>query len=229
MKLILISYPTNIDNEHKIITHLFEQGLEYFHLRKTDFSFQDFKQYLRNIPDKYYPRIIIHSHFNLLNDYNLKGVHFNKNNIHLVREYQSMRIHKSISAHSFDELLKLDKTYDYAFLSPVFNSISKPDYKSKFNFEEITQFFNPLTLSSYAKAPLDRTLRRTRRKTISTDIIALGGIDIDKIEPAYKMGFSGVAVLGYIWNNYIIDRNIKTVIETFKKLKEKCQKFALMY
>ena len=217
MKLILISYPTNIDSEHQIITHLFEQGLEYFHLRKPDFSFQNFKQYLRNIPDKYYSRIIIHSHFNLLNDYNLKGVHFNKNNIHLVREYQSMRIHKSISAHSFDELLKLDQApppappqregehYDYAFLSPVFNSISKPNYKSKFNFEEITQFF--------------------KKTTISTDIIALGGMDIDKVELAYKMGFNGVAVSGYIWNNYIIDRNIKTTIELFMNIASRIKNY----
>ena len=75
MKLILISYPTNIDNEHQILAHLFDEGLEYFHLRKPGFSKARIINYLSQIPDKYYNRIVIHSHYDLIRKYNLKGIH----------------------------------------------------------------------------------------------------------------------------------------------------------
>jgi thiamine-phosphate pyrophosphorylase len=42
-------------------------------------------------------------------------------------------------------------------------------------------------------------------------VIALGGIDEDKIEICRALGFSGVAVLGAIWNS-------TNAVEKFKKI-----------
>ena len=100
--------------------------------------------------------------------------------------------------HSLDELHFCRKEYEYAFLSPIFDSISKKNYKSKFDLNEVKQVVE------------------------GKNIIALGGIDEDKIETCRELGFAGVAVLGAIWNS-------ENPIEKFLRIKEKCQKKDLVF
>lgn len=89
------------------------------------------------------------------------------------------------------------------FISPVFDSISKKEYKSKFNLEELQN------------SPL---LRREDRG----EAIALGGIDEDKILPCLELGFAGIAVCGAIWQS-------NNPLEKFKRLKALCQRKGLVY
>lgn len=79
--------------------------------------------------------------------------------------------------HSLKELEAYKQKYEYAFLSPIFDSISKIDYKSKFDLQEV------------------------KAKIKGRNIIALGGVDESKIEICLNLGFAGVAVLGAIWQN----------------------------
>jgi|SRR3972149_5782798 len=79
--------------------------------------------------------------------------------------------------HSLQELNSCKKEYEYAFLSPIFDSISKENYKSKLDLSELEQIVE------------------------GKKIIALGGIDEDKIETVREIGFFGVAVLGAIWQS----------------------------
>ena len=61
-------------------------------------------------------------------------------------------------------------------MSPVFDSISKSDYKRvEFDF--------------------------TKRQNKETKLIGLGGIQSENVDQAIRMGFEGVALLGAIWNN----------------------------
>lgn len=77
-----------------------------------------------------------------------------------------------------EEIDRIPFHTDYLFLSPIFDSISKYGYRSKFDPDTLKSFLN------------------------STDkqIIALGGVDADRVSSCRKMGFAGVALLGYIWN-----------------------------
>jgi len=100
--------------------------------------------------------------------------------------------------HSLKELEEHKEKYEYAFLSPIFDSISKIGYKSKFDLKEL------------------------KEKIANKNIIALGGIDEDKIETCRTIGFAGVAVLGAIWND-------NSPIEKFKRLKALCQKKDLVF
>jgi len=79
--------------------------------------------------------------------------------------------------HSLDELKRYDGKYEYAFLSPVFDSISKKGYKSGFDLSE--------------------TGLHVRGKKI----VALGGVDESKIETCRGLGFCGIAVLGAVWQS----------------------------
>jgi len=204
MKIILLSDPQLLQGEHEMIRHLFDNELEYFHLRKPDWSIQEIKKYIDLIPEKYHNKIIIHDHFELMKEYRLKGVHFNKKNRDHMMKYRDHPIHKSVSTHSFHEILELQSNpLDYVFLSPIFDSISKEDYKRKFDPCEIKTFFN--------------------EKQIVTPVIALGGVSINNIDSIKDSGFSGIALLGELWNRYENTRNIKEILSHFNKIKQKCQ------
>lgn len=102
--------------------------------------------------------------------------------------------------HSLKELEDCKEKYDYAFLSPIFDSISKGGYKSNYDLSEIKDFF----------------------KNRNEKIIALGGIDEDKIDTVKELGFSGIALLGAIWQS-------ENPIDKFKRIKEEWLKKELVY
>lgn len=194
MKLIVISNPTNFKNEHEILCSLFLSGLEYFHLRKPDFSKEEMENFLKEISPKYFNRIVLHSHHDLVERYNLYGKHISSNHIELKGDSQYI----STSFHSLEEIENCKEKYDYVFLSPIFDSISKQHYPSNFDKKELAQF-----LIQHPK---------------TVDIIALGGINKNTIYDAMKIGFDGVAVLGGLW----ISNN---PIETFNLLLNVCKEF----
>lgn len=187
MKLIVISNRTNIENEHQILSSLFDNGLNYFHLRKPDFSLNEMDCYLQQIPNDYLNRIIIHSHYSLADEYKLKGKHkqasLDNNEENFI----------STSFHSIEEITNCATKYEYAFLSPIHNSISKREYKANFDKKELKQF-----LSTYTK---------------NIELIALGGINEKNITESMELGFDGVALLGAIWQS-------KNILDTFKTIQK---------
>lgn len=175
--LIVISHTEIIENEFQLIHSLFNKGLEYFHIRKPLFSFDETKDFINKIDNKFHQRIVIHNHYELINEFNLKGIHgsIDKVNSFLI-ENDCLY---SYSCHSFDEIKSINSNPEYVFLSPLFDSISKQDYKAAFDFKELKIFLNQFNLNK--------------------KIIALGGLSKGNIPIAYNLGFSGVALLGNIW------------------------------
>lgn len=110
--------------------------------------------------------------------------------------------------HSLEDIKSFNGKYEYAFLSPIFDSISKPGYKGKFSHRSHTSLPGKKGFSQI-KPELIPAVR-------GKNIIALGGIDAEKIELVRKVGFAGVAVVGAIWNS-------KDPVERFKKIKSLCQ------
>ncbi|HEY4800864.1 MAG TPA: thiamine phosphate synthase [Bacteroidia bacterium] len=166
MKLIIISNPTNLADEIKLVSELFENGMALFQINKPDFSEKELENYSLQLPDKYKSKTFLHSDF--------------------------------LKFHSLEELENHKLKYDLAFLSPVFDSISKKGYKSNFNLSEM------------------------KEKIKGKNIIALGGIDEDKLEICRQLGFAGVAVCGAIWES-------KNPLEKFIRIKKICQKTDLVY
>lgn len=129
MKLILLTMPDFFIEEHQILTALFDEGLELLHLRKPDSESVYLERLLTLIPETYRKRIVLHDHFYLKSEYNLAGIHLNNRNPLPPQNYKGQ---VSRSCHSAEEVLQYKKNYDYLFLSPIFNSISKEGYKSNF-------------------------------------------------------------------------------------------------
>ena len=113
-----------------------------------------------------------------------------------------------MSTHSLNELINL-KGFNYVFLSPVFDSVSKHGYNSMFSSEEIIDFF--------------------KKNPLYTKVIALGGLSMENIDTALLMGFEGAAVMGALWNCYFEKRNIDNTINYFIELNRKCQEFVRTY
>lgn len=201
--VIVISNPTALADEQAIIKQLFDEGLEIFHIRKKEFSENEMRTFIEQIPQKYLSKIVLHSHYHLSEQYNLKGIHV-PINFKNVASNGTL----SVSFHSMDEVEKFENKFDYGFLSPVFDSISKEGYKSKFNFSELKTYLVKRKVSNNG--------------TSNSLLIALGGIDEDKIEKVKELGFSGIALLGAIWQS-------ENPVKKFKRIKEQWLKKELMY
>ena len=208
MKLIVISRSSIHNTEWDTVRQLFERGLQIFHLRKPHASSQQVEEYLNEIPERFRNRIVLHSKHHLAGKYKLKGIHLNRYNRrnsfktwmhvkYLKLRYPSLVI--STSFHSLETLIESKTQYEYVFLSPIFNSISKTEYKSQFNHQ----------------------LLSTEIKKVTQNVIALGGVAEDNLDQVQKMGFYGAAVLGAIWTE-------GDAVADFMKIKEKWENLNLV-
>ena len=199
MKLILITSPTYFVEEDKIITSLFEEGLDILHLRKPDTAPMFAERLLTLIPEQYHKRIVVHGHFYLKEEFRLKGIHLNLRNPNAPDHYKG---HISCSCHSLEEIKERKRNYDYVFMSPVFDSISKQNYNAQYSPEEIK--------------------KAHKQGIIDKKVYALGGIDVHNIKEVKKYGFGGAAVMGAVWQKFdtCCDRDYSQIIEHFRKLKK---------
>lgn len=199
MKLIVISAEKVIPQEAQILNILFEEDLPVLHLRKPLASKQETADLLNCISPLYHNRIILHDYFELAHQYNIRGIHLNQRNISIPPDIGL--IHISRSCHSLKEIEEISG-YQYVFLSPIFDSISKIGYMRGFSTRELEDAQN--------------------KGIINEKIIALGGISPDNIPVVANYGFGGVAVLGTLWNPFLIDRDIESLLQRFKQLKTIC-------
>ncbi|MGL5937662.1 MAG: thiamine phosphate synthase [Phocaeicola sp.] len=198
MKLILITTPYYFVQEDKILTALFESGLETLHLRKPNSSPILAERLLKLIPEQFHRRIVIHENFHLHQDRFLKGVHLNRRCSTLPPNHKG---HVSTSCHSIEEILKYKSACNYLFLSPIFDSISKQNYSSSYTPEEIRA--------------------ASKRGVIDQKVIALGGIEEENLTEIKDYGFGGAAILGALWNKFDLrnDQNYDSILEHFEVLK----------
>lgn len=203
MEVIVLTQSEYMDYEPKVVTRLFKEGLKTLHLRKPDYSTEQMKNFILEIPKEYRKRIVIHSHHELALRYKLKGIHLteahrkNKFKLKLKLFYYRLRksnIHISTTYHSLKALAHSRTKYSYIILSPVFESISKKDYKPSFTMAHVKE-----------------TLEKTRQK-----VVAVGGVDEDKINLLTEVGFYGVGLLGAIWNEQYPEQKFKQFLETCK-------------
>jgi thiamine-phosphate pyrophosphorylase len=169
---------------------LFEEGLSLLHIRKPDFSELEMAQFIHQIKLEYRANLVLHHHHDLAEDFGIKRFHFpekeRKNSPFSSARFLKSSRSKSTSTHSIEDFNSLEN-FDYAFLSPVFKSISKENYYPERNlFEDLKSKTNN-----------------------QTKVVALGGIDAQNIQEVFEKGFDEVALLGSIWNS-------KTPLKQFK-------------
>lgn len=182
MELIIISSPDQVNDETKIINKLFESGLEYFHIRKPADTEEQVRKLIAGIEPNYYSRLSLHQHHCLAEEFGIKRLHYTENERGKLKDNTLEGLINngfilSTSVHDLSLLASLNE-YQYVFFGPVYNSISKQDYKS---------ILPPgFKLNNRESSPL---------------IIGIGGIGAKNMDSIKKMNFDGAAILGSIWKN----------------------------
>jgi len=184
MQILVISHPDAITNEVVIINALFDEGLELFHLRKPAASESEVEMFLKKINANYYSRIAIHQHHSMAEAFGINRIHFpEKDRLEAgeekLKKWKSENYILSTSIHSISDYESLSDNFNYTFLGPVFESISKQGYKPK--SEELIQ------------------LKKNENRKVK--IVAIGGITMEKLERVEQANFDGAALLGAIWND----------------------------
>jgi len=204
MKSILISSPTDLSAEIELVNALFEESLACFHLRKPDYSRIQTEHFLKQIKPAFLKRVVLHQHYELLEKYNLKGIHLKEDAYKAMKEEdllavfstaQKRRITVSLSMHQVEDLPLVRKEFAYTFLSPVFDSISKSGYRGN---------------ATLCVPP-----------GLKAEVLALGGITLENLDQLSEKGFAGFAILGTIWKPYHEGSSIETLVELFRKIEEK--------
>lgn len=199
MKLIVITSPTFFVEEDKIITVLFEEGLDILHLRKPETSAMYSERLLTLIPEKYHKRIVTHEHFYLKEEFKLMGIHLNARNPREPHDYAG---HISCSCRTIEEVAKKKHFYDYVFLKAMYEHDPHGGKLSNFTAEEIRE--------------------AAKNEIIDTEVMAFGGITPENILEVKDFGFGGAVIMNDLWNKFdpCTDRDYKGIIEHFKHLKE---------
>lgn len=177
MKIIAITSPEVIDADEYIIKGLIKKGIDVVHLRKPDSCIHQCRNLLAKLTDKERGKIVVHDYPELYYEFSLMGIHVNKNVTSLPEGYSGV---KTRSCHSLEEVEMYKDDYDYLFLSPIFNSISKKGYQSNFTDEKLRQ--------------------ASRNGVIDHKVIALGGVTFEKIPYLQSLKFGGVAMIGAIYD-----------------------------
>lgn len=174
MRLIAITpayfYPGEAD---AIAAALTERGFWRVHLRKPGASREEMRRLIEEIPAALRQRLSLHDFHDLARDAGIGGVHLGSRNPSAPAGWMGFT---SRSIHSADEIGGV--TEDYAFLSPVFPSLSKPGYASAVTAAGIS-----------ALSPM-----------LNDRIFALGGVTPADLPALEGAGFGGAAMLAAAWS-----------------------------
>jgi thiamine-phosphate pyrophosphorylase len=183
MRLIIISPPDEYPDEPQVVSQILKRTSAIFHLRKPGQRGSQLAGYLQQIPAAHHHRIMVHGHPRLLDRFYLRGIHFTERE-RVRPPGGSPAAHAGTSGVPPFIRLSSDRghhrprgRFDYIFLSPIFESISKPGYPAAFDHMELKRF---LSCTGHT-------------------VVALGGIDAARVATAVSLGFKGIAALGAVW------------------------------
>lgn len=199
MKLIILTQPTFFVEEDKILTTLFDEGMENLHLYKPGSEPVYSERLLTLLPEDYHKKITVHDHFYLKEEYKLGGIHLNHADDEPPYGYKG---HISRTCHAIGELKEAKKQSNYVFLKTIFDSHSNPEDKQTLSYEEL-------------EAAADRGL-------IDKKVYAMGGMNLENVKMMKDLGFGGVVICGDLWNRFNIHNQLdyKELIAHFGKLRK---------
>lgn len=186
MEIIVISAPHEEPNEIEEVVRMFDSGLRHFHVRKPRMNKHQLSEYIRRFPEQFRKRMIIHSYHGLADHYKLGGIHLSREHRKRGRFYQlrlwikrkfnpEMVITRTF--HKLTDVTNDRRKYSYAFLSPVFDSVTRSSLAGGFSKRAL------LIIIPQARQP----------------IYALGGVTTERLHECAEHGFHGAAFHGSVW------------------------------
>lgn len=155
---------------------------------------------------------IIQNNISILNEllkklhfeYNISRFHFSEKLLELLFHQKELKIfhHYNISASLHHLNIKeIHNHLSYIIYGPVFTSISKQNYFPEKNIDELKNDLSAISEST------------------EIPVIAIGGITSENFHIPFDIGFSGVALRGYLWENTNPDKQFKKFIHQWKTFK----------
>lgn len=177
--IIVITPEEMIKNETELINELFQEGLDLLHVRKPFINSEEMTDFINQINSGFHHQLVLHSHYDLAENFTVSRFHFREIDRQngLFKSFTDKII--STSVHDIETFNELGEEWEYAFISPVFPSISKKGYGEN-----------------------STILKDIKKRTHSNvKLMALGGINENNINKAFESGVDGVALLGAIWES----------------------------
>ena len=198
MKLIVISPEGDDAREVPALMAMLAAGLERYHVRKPGWSREKLERWVRNLPERWRSRLVLHQYHDLVDELGLGGRHWRDDGTVLLEPPASSlspfqvvdRIGPnglaSRACHDICSLRAAMGKYDSVLLGPVFPSISKNGYgpTGMLNLNELYYL-----------------LRHRTPGQRFTQVIALGGLTASNAPRCRNFGFDGVATLGAVWDS----------------------------
>jgi thiamine monophosphate synthase len=180
--LAVITRPEIFSGEADYLEGLLEAGLTKLHVRKPGAGQKEKIALLERLAPRWAGRLVWHGDKELALSHGILQVHGSvelaggrgKSGGGLPVE-SGGRFAVSTSVHSWEEMEALPAGLAYAFISPLFDSISKPGYGR------------------------NKALLEPPGGDLPCLPVGLGGIGADTIGEMIRRGWKGAAVLGWIW------------------------------
>ena len=197
MKLAVITHPSYFVEEDKILTALFDEGLEDLHLHKPDTSPLFAERLLSLLPENVYRKITVHENYYLCQEYKLAGIHLDGEQQPVPTNYKG---NVSRTCHSLEQLKEMKKKTRYVFLKGAFDNTADNASADGFSAEELAE--------------------ASKRGLIDRHVYAIGGVNPDNIKMLRDLGFGGVVVGENLWNCFDIhnEQDYKNIIAHFARL-----------
>jgi thiamine-phosphate pyrophosphorylase len=183
MKLVVISPESDDPRETAVLGGLLAAGLEHYHVRKPHWSRERLEAWLRELPDAWRSRLVLHQHHELVALLGLGGCHWRDDGTAPLMPARDGTIARR-SCHDLAALRRAFGRYEGVLFGPVFPSLSKTGYKPP---------------ASFSPAEISVLLTQRNPDERRTSVFALGGITAENAPQALVLGFDGVAALGTIW------------------------------
>jgi thiamine-phosphate pyrophosphorylase len=199
MKLIIMTKSTFFVEEDKILTTLFDEGMDCLHLNKPGSIPIYSERLLSLLPEDYYRKVIVHDHFYLKDEYGLGGIHINDATQSAPDGYKG---NISRTCHTIEEIPLAKKNSKYVILRNTFNSLTDTTKKAAYTIEELK--------------------KASKEGLIDKKVYALSGVNIENIRIAKELGFGGVVICGDLWNKFDIhnQQDYKDIISHFERLRK---------
>lgn len=180
MKLVLMTKPTFFVEEDKILTALYDEGLDNLHLYKPGAAPMYSERLLTLLPEDQHETITVHEHFYLKEEYHLGGIHIDDMATPIPEGYKG---HVSCTCTLDNDIAEAKHNFNYIILRDTFS-----------------------TGGSSNRNDMERLEEASRRGIIDRRVYAMGGITVDNIQQAKRLGFGGVVVDDDLWNKFDIHK-----------------------
>jgi thiamine-phosphate pyrophosphorylase len=189
----VITSPQPFDGETEQLESLLEAGLQKLHLRRPSMREEELEPLLELLAPRWKSRLVLHASEGLASRYGVPQIHRSSRlpaaNVRQLLPGGEIRgangrvdgdepggdLAISTSVHSWPEMLALPAGLAYSFISPLFDSISKPGYTA------------------------NKALLKKPRAAFPCKAIGLGGMNVRTVRELVRRKWEGAALLGWIW------------------------------